>query len=298
MRTDLAESHLKTTNELKSAESRLQEQQIQLIQSEKMASLGTMAAGVAHEINNPLSFVINNTESLKNYCQVTADLIRRYEEFIDLYTHQKLAEASEKLLEIEKIEKNEDISYILSDVENVILESKSGMERIKEIVNGLKRFSRIDDGIAKRVQINTEIKNTLALVRNELKYRCTVALELGEVPEIECCPGEIGQVFMNLFVNASHAMKDEGGRITVKTMVEGDFLSIHVVDNGKGIPKENLDKIFNPFFTTKPVGQGTGLGLSISYGIITKHRGTIEVTSELGVGTDFHIRLPLSSPFT
>lgn len=300
MRLDLAESYresvaqLQTANqELLFANERLKLQQMQLVHSEKMASLGMMAAGVAHEINNPLSFVVSNSEVLASYLSAFQELFGAYQRLLACIADRKPRQAKEELSRVKSIQEEKDIPYILQDTMNLLTESRSGLDRIRGIVNGLKLFSRVDDEGVRKVQINDELKNTLQLIANELKYHCSVDFRPGELPEIECVPGELGQVFVNLLVNASQAMPAEGGVLKIHTSLEGESIAIVVADNGCGIPPENVSKIFDPFFTTKPVGQGTGLGLAITHSIVSKHGGTIEVASELGKGTVFTVRLPL-----
>ncbi len=290
MRLDLAESYKTIASELKVTNERHKAQQAQLVHSEKMASLGMMAAGVAHEINNPLAFVLSNTEMLESYFE-TAD------RFLEL--SQKICSAVDQPLTHQLMEgwKKEDLDYVHDDSKKLLKESKDGLERIREIVKGLKRFSRVDDLEIKRVKIESEIQNVLTLLHNETKYRAEVQLDFGQTPEIECHAGELGQVFVNLIINAVHALPENGGKIQITTRAQGDLgIEIRVRDTGRGIPKEAQEKIFSPFFTTKPVGEGTGLGLAISYGIVQKHGGTITFTSEVGQGTEFCIRLPKRPP--
>ena len=300
MRLDLAESYKDMINDLKKINSdlsvanhQLKQQQTQLVQSEKMASLGMLAAGVAHEINNPLAFVVSNNDVLGSYVDAMRSLLIGYDQMLKLLGSGKSDEAKGELRKISEIRQKEDIDFIVEDTRKLLAESKFGLERIRGIVSGLKRFSRVDDGGIKKIHINEELQNTLLLLQNELKYRCQVETDFKATQPIECLPGEINQVFVNLIINAAQAIKDPSGKVTISTSDDNDAIRVRVADTGCGISKENLEKLFQPFFTTKPVGEGTGLGLAISHGIIQKHGGKIEVTSKLNVGTEFIVRLPL-----
>lgn len=293
MKTDLVDAHLVASENLLEAQGQIQEQQKLLIQSEKMASLGTMAAGVAHEINNPLSFVMSNAEILAQYFRIILKLVKEYQS-VKVHVVDEIDTAVASMLRnIDEIEKSEDIEFLLNDIEKMISESQNGMERIRHIVQGLKRFSRQDGSEQIFFQINDEVRNTLAILHNELKYKCEVECSFNELPLFFGNPGELSQVLLNLVINASQAIEGAQGRILISTSMDRGRIILSVRDNGKGIAPEHLDKIFNPFFTTKPVGQGTGLGLSISYGIIAKMNGHISVKSEVGKGTEFTIELPV-----
>lgn len=299
MRLDIAESYkqiivdLKSTNEdLSKANLKLKDQQTQLVHSEKMASLGMMAAGVAHEINNPLAFVVSNTEVLNTYVDAMRTLLIGYDQLLQLLTHGKAGEAKSELAKINEIKKKEDVTFILEDTRKLLAESKFGLERIRAIVNGLKRFSRVNDSGIKTVQVNEELGNTLMLLQNELKYKCKIETDFKAQKPVECMPGEMSQVFVNLIINAAQAIKRSDGLIKILTVDGNETIKISIEDNGEGISPENLTKIFSPFFTTKPVGEGTGLGLAITQGIIQKHNGTISCDSTVGKGTTFMIELP------
>lgn len=267
-------------DELANANQELKQKQVQLVQSEKMAGLGQMAAGVAHEINNPIGFISSNLGTMKDYL---SNLLA----FFDAYK----AEAHKN--ELENSFKENDLEFVLQDAQDLIDESLEGVERVQEIVLGLKNFARLDEAERKEADINEGIESTLKLVWNELKYRCTINKEFEKLPPILCYPGQLNQVFMNLLVNAAQAIQEQG-EITIKTWSDENNINITISDTGTGIEPENLNKLFDPFFTTKSPGHGTGLGLSISHGIIKKHNGTIDVDSVLGKGTTFTICLPLA----
>lgn len=262
----------------------------QLVQSEKMASIGQLAAGVAHEINNPIGFVSSNIGTLHDYIGSYTQLIERYENLIktlDPNTEQK------KIIQgIQKYKKDEDIEFLNEDVNELIKDSLDGIGRVTTIVKSLKTFSHVDQEEFSEADINQCLESTLKIVNNEIKYNCKVVTDLGKLPPLKCNPGQLNQVFMNLIVNASHAIETQG-TITITSKATDKAIVISIADTGKGIPKKNLDKLFDPFFTTKPVGKGTGLGLSISHGIIKDHNGTIEIDSIVGKGTTFTITLPI-----
>lgn len=266
----------------------LKEAQVQLFQAEKMASLGQLSAGVAHEINNPIGFVNSNLCTLKKYVQSIHD----YSYGVDRVLAGGDQSATEDLARLKRVKK---IDFILEDVASVIEESLEGTERVKSIVQDLKSFSYQDREDLVPYDLNKGIKSTLNIVWNELKYKVEVVEELNDLPMVHCFPQQINQVVLNLLVNAAQAIQ-ERGKIVVHTDVKEDEVIIEVSDTGSGISPEHLPRIFEPFFTTKELGKGTGLGLSISYRIIEKHGGSIEVQSEVGVGTTFTIHLPVGGP--
>ena len=276
--------------EIEAAHQALQEAQAKLVQSEKLASVGQLAAGVAHEINNPVGFIKSNLGSLKGYAESMSRLMRAYRELVSEVA--KTSAHAELLQRIQRLEESEDVEYILDDMGDLVDESLEGTVRVVEIVKGLKSFSRIDDAVFTPVDIHSGIESTLKVVANELKYKCVVQKEFGRLPKVRCNLAKINQVIMNLLVNAGQAIESEG-TITIRTTHAGDFAQIDVIDTGVGIPADKIGSIFDPFFTTKSVGAGTGLGLSISYGIVEEHEGTLEVESEVGRGTTFTIRLPI-----
>ncbi len=263
---------------------KLGEAQNQLLQSEKMASIGVLAAGVAHEINNPVGFVNSNLSSLQRYLHSLIQLLDAYEA-----REGHLPDGDRG--ELQALRKEIDADYLREDLGSLLTESMDGLDRIKRIVQDMKDFSHVGGGEVLVANIETGLDSTLNVVWNELKYKAEVVKEYGSVPEIECIPSQLNQVFMNLLVNAAHAI-DSRGRITLRTTYDDATITVTVSDTGSGIPAENLGRIFEPFFTTKPVGKGTGLGLSMSYSIVQKHGGRIEVESEIGQGTTFRVILP------
>jgi two-component system, NtrC family, sensor kinase len=260
----------------------LKQANAQLVQSEKMAAIGQLAAGVAHEINNPISFVLSNINTLSSYTQ---DLLR----LIDLV--QEGAHSSE----LDLLKSNIDLNLIRDDIQDLLAESMEGISRVRKIIQSLRDFSHKGSDEFAPADLNGAIANSLNLVRNEIKYKARVVEELASLPEVECNISEINQVLVNLLVNAAQAIASEGV-ITVRSGHEGKRVWMEVQDNGCGMDAATLKRVFDPFFTTKPVGAGTGLGLSLSYNIIHKHGGEIRVSSQPGEGTCFHIELPQSQP--
>ena len=266
---------------------KLEDAHNQLLQSEKMASIGQLAAGVAHEINNPIGFVYSNMGMLEKYIQATFHMIEQYEQ-------AEASIAAPEVLERLRVTKKElDIEFLKTDLRSLMEETKDGITRVKVIVQNLKDFSRPGDTDEWHyADIHKGLDSTLSIVNNEIKYKAEVVKKYGEIPDVECIASQLNQVFMNLLVNAAHAIKDHG-TITISTGQEGDEIWVEIADTGQGIAPEHIKKIFDPFFTTKPVGKGTGLGLSLSYGIVQKHHGRIEVLSEVGKGTKFWVWLPV-----
>jgi signal transduction histidine kinase len=249
-----------------------------------MASIGQLAAGVAHEINNPVGFVNSNISSLRTYVLGMLDLFTAYER-----AEAELTETTRH--GIGQLKKQVDIEFLREDILTLLAESDDGLQRVTRIVRDLKNFSHVDKSELQIANIEECIESTLRVVWNELKYKAEVVKEFGNIPSIHCFPFQLNQVIMNLLVNAGQALESKG-TITIRTGHDADDVWIEVSDTGKGIPKDNLSRIFEPFFTTKPVGKGTGLGLSLSFGIVKKHGGSIEVVSEVGVGTSFKVTLP------
>jgi len=303
-RRQMEEELLRIKMNLEEANHHLKQNQAQLVQSEKMASIGQLAAGVAHEINNPVGFINSNLTTLDEYRRDLTTLINNYmelEQLADrdpaLSNNHDLAGALEA---IRNSKEKMDIDFVLGDFDKVIAESKEGMDRIKKIVQDLKDFSHVDQAELNWADFNKGMESTLNIVWNELKYKAKVTKEYGDIPEVYCYPQQVNQVFMNLLVNAAHAIEDKG-EIKISTAhLDGaePMVEVRISDTGKGIPPENLSRIFDPFFTTKPVGKGTGLGLSMVYSIVKKHDGEIKVESEVGKGTTFVIRLPVNGTRT
>lgn len=269
---------------------KLQEAHDQLLQSEKMASIGQLAAGIAHEINNPVGFVNSNMSTLQKYVATLLGVARNYEQaIIDAGAPPALRE------KIAQIGKQADLSYLEEDATDLVRESMDGLKRVRDIVQSLKDFSHVGETEWQIADLHAGIDSTLNIVANEIKYKATIVKEYGNLPQITCLAPQLNQVFMNLLVNASQAIKDKG-TITIRSGAEGDWVWVSVQDTGSGIPPDIMNRIFEPFFTTKAVGSGTGLGLSLSYGIVNKHGGKIEVASVQGQGTTFTVRLPVTPP--
>lgn len=272
-----------------------------LIRQEKLAGIGQLAAGVAHEINNPLGFITNNIETLEQYYTAFRSILAAYQE---ISTDTSTLELSEKIKQIRRLEREQELDYILHDLPELFKDTNEGLERICKIVKGIGVFSRIDQEEAfAQYDLHKGLENTLLMACNELKHNAVVEKNLGEIPKIEAIGSEINQVLLNLIVNAVHALKEknmeEKGQVKIATWCDTHFVFCRIEDNGIGILPENLKQIFNPFFTTKPVGQGTGIGLSISYDIIVnRHHGDILVESDLGKGTQFTILLPIKQQST
>ena len=254
----------------------------QLIQSEKMASIGVLAAGVAHEINNPMGFVKSNLDVLNEYLTDIQKYHQETNKLLDTATMQPLQEA---------LAKQYDIDFIFEDVPSLLTSSIGGVEKITEIVQSLKTFARTEQPSMSETDINEGLTVTLNMVSNELKYNCKVHVELDPLPAIYAFPSKLNQVFMNLLINAGQAITDSGD-VFVRTFQKESYIVIEVEDNGSGIDATVLPDIFTPFFTSKPVGKGTGLGLSISHEIIKQHGGRIEVVSEVGKGSCFSVYIP------
>jgi len=284
------------TNEALQAEmSERMRRESQLVQSEKLASIGQLAAGVAHEINNPIGFVCSNFGALQVYFDNLMQLLGAYEraaaQLNSPATTSGLASLRQDL----------QLDYLKEDLPGLMRESREGIERVRAIVQDLREFSQVDSAQEWRwANLHQGIDSTLNIVASEVRPLADIVKAYGQIPEIECLASQINQVVMNLVVNAAHAMGPERGHITLSTGTgtgtEGDTVWIEVADTGCGIPAQHLSRIFDPFFTTRPVGKGTGLGLSLSYGIVQRHHGRIEVDSRVGEGTRFRIVLPVRQP--
>lgn len=282
--------------EYKRAEKEQNELRLKLVQSDKMASIGQLAAGIAHEINNPLSFVVINLNHITSYAQGLLKIVEQYGKVATFIKGGSMPAGMESALEsVEALKATETYAEILDELPSLLQESQEGAERIRSIVLNLKEFSHTGEGTLKHADVNRCLQSTLKIVSYELKYKAKVIEQYGDIPEILCYPQELNQVFMNLLVNASHAIKQDG-EIRIVTERRQEEVVIEISDTGCGIPPENLSRIFETFFTTKEVGKGTGLGLSISSEIVKKHHGQIEVQSTVGLGTTFRIRLPIGQP--
>lgn len=281
----LAKSHL----ELQEAHEHLQETHQQLLQSEKMASIGQLAAGVAHEINNPVGYISSNISTLRYYLKSILRLLDRYNQLEGM-----LESDSQAMKNILREKEEMDIDFIKQDIINLLDESREGALRVQSIVQDLKDFSHVARQELQFADLHKGVDSTLNIISSEIKYRAEVIKEYGEIPLVECCVSQLNQVFMNILINAAHSI-EENGTITIRTGANSESVWLEFSDDGKGIPSENLQRIFEPFFTTKPIGKGTGLGLSLSYGIIKKHKGSIDVQSEVGKGTTFRITLPITN---
>jgi len=281
---------------LESTLKRLEDTQTHMLQSEKMASIGQLAAGVAHEINNPTGFVSSNLKTLSDYQKDIAELIERYHGLMgDLKpegSNDTVANSIQsKVEEIIGFEKDIDVEFLLEDIVDLIGDCREGTDRIKKIVIDLKDFAHPGEEVIQATDINNGLDSTLNVVNNEIKYKATVHKDFGQIPPVKCVPQQLNQVFMNILVNAAQAIEKKGD-IYIKTRLVDQNVNITISDTGCGIPEESLTKIFDPFFTTKDVGKGTGLGMNIAYNIIQKHHGAIDVISEVGKGTTFTISLP------
>jgi len=264
---------------------KLEETHNQLLQSEKLASIGQLAAGVAHEINNPIGFVNSNLGTLGRYVEQLLGLL-------DEYGRAEADLSPSRRERLDTLKREADLEYVREDIVSLIQESKDGAARVRRIVQDLRDFSRPGDSEWQTADLHAGIESTLNVAWNEIKYKADIVRDYGDIPQVECLPFQVNQVFLNLLINAAQAIP-ERGTITLRTMCVGAEVGIAISDTGTGMPPEVRDRIFDPFFTTKPVGTGTGLGLSVVYGIVEKHNGRIEVDTTVGQGTTFTIWLPI-----
>ncbi|KFE63275.1 ATP-binding protein [Hyalangium minutum] len=266
---------------------KLEDTHSQLLQSEKMASIGQLTAGLVHEINNPIGFVSSNLGTLRHYVAGLLKLIGAYEA-----EEVGLGEEARNRLEARKEEA--ELGVLREDALEVVSESTEGLRRVRQIIRDLTEFSHVSDAQWQWADLHKGLDSTLTIVNNEVKYVAEVVREYGALPEVECLPSQLNQVFLNMLVNAAQAIKGKRGTITVRTGTSGtEQVFVEIEDTGEGIAPEILTRIFDPFFTTKPVGKGTGLGLALSYSIVARHRGRIDVRSQPGAGTTFRIVLPV-----
>jgi signal transduction histidine kinase len=271
----------------------LKEAQSQLVDSEKMAGLGQLTAGIAHEINNPINFVTSNIKPLELDILDMDSVIMMYEK---LDFNEDL---NPQLAKIDSFKKQIDIDFVRDEIKSLLSGISEGAKRTAEIIKSLKNFSRLDENDTKPVDLNEGLASTLVLVKNTFPDHLEVIKDFGDIPKVECLPGKINQVFMNLISNAIHAIKmkgakDEPGILTIRSWQDGNQVKISIKDTGTGMPEEVRQKIFEPFFTTKDVGEGTGLGLSIVFRIIENHHGNIDVVTKVNQGTEFIITLPIN----
>ncbi|WP_374682132.1 ATP-binding protein [Accumulibacter sp.] len=274
--------------QLKESNRRLEDTQSQLLQAEKMASIGQLAAGVAHEINNPVGFVSSNMRTLATYTDGLLKLIDAY-----AAVTEKVPLPADAAATLQALRTAIDLDYLRDDLQDLLHESDDGLQRVRQIVQDLKDFSHIDSGEWTAVDLNACIKSTLNVVWNELKYKAKIDFVPGDLPEVRCNAPQVNQVIMNLLVNAAQAI-ESSGTISIRSGHDGTMAWFEIEDTGSGMSEQVRRRIFEPFFTTKAVGTGTGLGLSVSYGIVNKHGGRMEVFSTPGVGTRFRVSLPIA----
>lgn len=277
--------------ELAKAYRHLKSSQMQLIQSEKMASLGQMVAGVAHEINTPLGYARNNLELARAGLEQARELIAAYARLVALLTADNVTERDLNDALGQVADLSEAFGGLGEEMGALFDDTLYGLDQIADLVRNLKNFSRLDQAMVDDIDLNAALDSALKIAHNAIKHKLTVVKRYGEIPRIRCAPSQINQVFLNMIVNAGQAVEGSG-KLLLKTYAEDGHVHVVIQDNGRGIAREHLARIFDPFFTTKPVGEGTGLGLSISYQIIRQHGGEIRVASQPGRGTRFLIRLP------
>ena len=277
-------------SELETVIEEMKQMQQGLIQSEKLASIGQLVAGIAHEINNPLAFVNSNLNRFDEYFHEFVTAVKEWRMLGE--TIRTVPKFRSMVESIQERERDSDMESLVEDFDVLMKHTRDGASRIKRIVEQLRGFTHLSEGNVAEADLNAALEDTLSIVWNEIKYKATVEKEYAEIPHVVCNIGEIKQVFVNLFVNAAQSI-NEKGKITVKTGTKDSSVFVEVEDTGSGIPPELVTKIFDPFFTTKPVGKGTGLGLWVSATIIEKHSGKINVESEIGRGTKMTVTLPI-----
>lgn len=286
---ELSQANSELSNTLKE----LKEAEAQLVESEKMASLGQLTAGIAHEINNPINFVTSNVRPLRRDVEMIIDMLGR----VEAISLDSSMDTETKKRNIDELKEEMDFDYLKEEITYLLNGITEGSSRTAEIVKGLRIFSRLDEDDLKMADINEGLDSTLVIVRNTLGSNIDIVKEYGNIPIIECYPGKLNQVFLNIITNGLQAINEKykeqkGGTMVIKTEAIEDGIKIIIKDNGIGMDEATMKKVFEPFFTTKPVGEGTGLGMSIVYNTINKHNGKIEFDSVLGEGTEFVITLP------
>ncbi len=298
---DLEERVKNRTDELRVARDaseealkKLQQAQAQLVQNDKMASVGQLSAGIAHEINNPTGFVLSNLKTLEEYINDIRCLITEYDTLLQRCIGISDEDVSCIVKNIEEFKEKIDVVFLLHDIAQIFKETQDGMRRISKIVRDMKEFSHAGSDKPEYTDVNKGLESTLNIVWNEIKYKAEVKTLYGDIPQVLCYSQQLNQVFMNILVNAAHAIEGRGV-ITLRTFSENGNVVIEISDTGKGISPEHLSRIFEPFFTTKPVGMGTGLGLSVAYAIVKKHNGEITVDSKVGAGTRFQVCIPVEA---
>lgn len=278
------------TAALQESNDTLKRTQAQLVNAEKMASLGQLTAGIAHEINNPINFISSNVPPLRRNMQDLLEVLQRYQQM-------RPGDGPEVLAEIRALEQRLDLATTLEEMEDIVASIAEGSSRTAEIVRGLRNFSRLDEDDLKEADLNEGIRSTLAVLAPQYRDKVAIELDLHELPKVECFPGKINQVFMNIITNAIQATVNRPGDrprvVHVRTARTADRALVSISDNGVGMTREVIERIYDPFFTTKPVGEGTGLGMAIVYGIVQEHQGDIRVESSPGIGTTFHLELPV-----
>lgn len=266
------------------------------LQTEKLAAIGQLAAGVAHEINNPIGYVRSNLNTIDDYRRDMTAVLQAYETLVRYLCHNSATtqkDARRRFASLERLKVQLDLDAILEDYPRVIAESREGIDRVVRIVSDLKNFAHLDGEDCETADINAGIESTLNIAWNELKYKTRVVKDLQPLPPVMCYPQRLNQVFMNILVNAAQAI-EKHGTLRIATRLEKDRVVITISDTGKGIPAREIARIFEPFYTTKPVGRGTGLGLSVAYRIVKSHGGRIDVASTPGKGTTFTVGIPLN----
>jgi signal transduction histidine kinase len=291
VKTEYIDSLQEKNKELQDLLEKLRNTQAQLIQSAKMASLGQLVAGIAHELNNPISFVYSNIKRLEEYSDHISTFYHNCQALFEEIAEGGYPQLDSHLKALKYLVKEREVDFLMEDLRDLVKETQEGADRVRKVVESLRNFSRAQEE-RQAVDINEALETTLYLLRNQMKNRIVTLKNYGHIPKVECLPNQIKEVFLNLLTNACQAIPDKG-EITLQTAEKNGKVLVHISDTGKGIPKENLHKIFEPFYTTKPANKGTGLGLSIVRGIIENHGGEIYVKSQIGRGTTFTVSLPL-----